>query len=422
MTSLGDLLRLICPEAPQRLCLGIVALLKPTGACCYHQPPLEPHVVKAQCCTTSCGTTTSALPALSFSTLGGNLETLAASQPGTHFLMARAPARARAEFENYIDSVQLIGTNGSSTNAKQPYNTVEQLRYYWTAEKIKQALNVPSYISHHISAIQERYPRVFSVLVLLEKAEFIQDLISEPNFEDPHLPFFFSRQHPPHRWPFGKEEFSRFYNLQWRFSVRDLDSNRLMSGPNFDKEIILPFIKSEPLKPGDSAATCKVEVDTAHNRITTQASNNRPANAIDLASRPTNAPEIQFKNVTTNCFVLKTYRTNKAKKYYEKEVSAFGRLMHPDRYVENIITFYGSWIHGDTYNILLEYADRRTLLDYYRNVHPPTRIEDITQFWTRLFDTVKALHCIHQLHDSGLDGPTVLQGYRLSLSVTLVNS
>jgi serine/threonine protein kinase len=69
------------------------------------------------------------------------------------------------------------------------------------------------------------------------------------------------------------------------------------------------------------------------------------------------------------------------------------------RNTDSIIKFYGSYIHGDEFNILLEYADKGTLEEYFKNESPPGRGVDIIKFWEALFQLIKALKTIHSVRE-----------------------
>jgi serine/threonine protein kinase len=60
---------------------------------------------------------------------------------------------------------------------------------------------------------------------------------------------------------------------------------------------------------------------------------------------------------------------------------------------------YGSYIHGDNYNIILEYADKGTLEEYFRRESPPSRGGDIIKFWEGLFQLIKGLKAIHSARE-----------------------
>lgn len=77
----------------------------------------------------------------------------------------------------------------------------------------------------------------------------------------------------------------------------------------------------------------------------------------------------------------------------------------------NIIGFHGSFIWNGTYNVLLEYADRGTLEQYFDTTRSPTRGEDIIKFYRELFKTLPALVAIHNVPSSDPAATSILQGY-----------
>ena len=107
---------------------------------------------------------------------------------------------------------------------------------------------------------------------------------------------------------------------------------------------------------------------------------------------------------------MKTYRTPEAAKYFENETNAFIQLRYGDKPPANIIEFYGSFVREGTYNIILEYADRRTLDDYMRDTPEPTSISEISTFWEQLFAVLRGLVQIHGTQRSATDGPNILLG------------
>jgi serine/threonine protein kinase len=74
-------------------------------------------------------------------------------------------------------------------------------------------------------------------------------------------------------------------------------------------------------------------------------------------------------------------------------VAAFQRL----RNASHIIGYYGSYKHGETRHILLEYADRGDLETNFMEVDPPQKGEDILRFWKGILNLVVALVAIHAI-------------------------
>lgn len=81
---------------------------------------------------------------------------------------------------------------------------------------------------------------------------------------------------------------------------------------------------------------------------------------------------------------------------YKQEVKNFSNSKHS----ESIIRFHGSYIHGDSYNILLEFADKGSLDEYFQKQMPPSRGRDIIKFWDSLLQLIKALKAIHSFSGS----------------------
>ena len=112
-----------------------------------------------------------------------------------------------------------------------------------------------------------------------------------------------------------------------------------------------------------------------------------------------------------NTYVLKTYNTKDASKYFNNEVDAFKKLASKDRHDCGLIQFFGSYKQGDTHNVLLEYADLGTLESFFMTRKPPTRAKDIVMFWGRLINVLKALVRIHAIErPNGFHGPDILIG------------
>jgi hypothetical protein len=111
-----------------------------------------------------------------------------------------------------------------------------------------------------------------------------------------------------------------------------------------------------------------------------------------------------------NTFVLKTYVSRDAEKNHKNEVAAFQRLRNAS-HMGHIIGYYGSYKHGETRHILLEYADRGDLETNFMEVDPPQKGEDILRFWKGILNLVAALIAIHAVRPQGApDAPPIFQG------------
>lgn len=100
-------------------------------------------------------------------------------------------------------------------------------------------------------------------------------------------------------------------------------------------------------------------------------------------------------NPNANTFLLKRYPTKDGEHRYNQKISGFRSV----RQAESVIKFYGSYIHGENYNILLEFADKGSLEEYFRRESPPSRGGDIIKFWEALFQLIKGLKAIHSARE-----------------------
>lgn len=82
--------------------------------------------------------------------------------------------------------------------------------------------------------------------------------------------------------------------------------------------------------------------------------------------------------------------------------------MQPGISKPGLVTFYGSFTHGSTNNILLEYAEQGSLVDYFRDQLPPSDGDEISAFWNGMMTLLLGLAEIHEVKNS--EGQTVLHG------------
>jgi serine/threonine protein kinase len=104
-------------------------------------------------------------------------------------------------------------------------------------------------------------------------------------------------------------------------------------------------------------------------------------------------------------FVLKTYHNDKFERLYDNEYKALTMLQNAPS--PSVITYYASFRQNGTYNLVLEYADRGDLWDFYQTTPPPNTSVQVVQFWKNLFEVFKGLERVHQLmvvDDAGLRG------------------
>lgn len=116
--------------------------------------------------------------------------------------------------------------------------------------------------------------------------------------------------------------------------------------------------------------------------------------------------------------MLKTYRGRDAKEQHDAERAAFLRLRYNQEPPLFVIAYYGSFYDHDTYNIILEYADRGNLNDFMKSTPEPRNREDMIDYWDRFCRITHGLAHIHGLEGSETLGKSVLLGYVSSLHLS----
>lgn len=91
--------------------------------------------------------------------------------------------------------------------------------------------------------------------------------------------------------------------------------------------------------------------------------------------------------------MLKSFPAKDGEDEYRIEVNGFRSVRNSD----SVIRLYASYVHNDTLNLLLEYADKGPLEEYFRTQTPPSRGPDIVKFWESMFQLIKALKAVHSV-------------------------
>lgn len=310
--------------------------------------------------------------------------------------------RCQDDLDAFIRMALILGTDSVSLDMERPFIPFTALEEYWSRERMIEALGKPDVDLRDLKAIRQSYLRVFSILVLINKAESIYAFIQDSQLDDRHLPF--KRVQPLPGWPGDAVDFDRFYGVQWQFCPYTFDRTLSFRTAHFEMDLVLPIVEISPLKVGVDSRTFKVRLHPEYNRLHVPVS-------VAIVCQILRITELMCQvegHHIENDFVLKSYLAASAK-YFHNEVKAFQYLTTNEAAQRNLISFFGSWTQGKTHNILLEYADKGTLLDYFYHVAPPMRKEDISKFWSSIMGVVKALQCIHVL-PLAADGSSFLQG------------
>ena len=314
------------------------------------------------------------------------------------------------ELIEWVPEHSKLGTCGPSAIPDCPFMPFPDLQIYLKTDRRTARLLHALYSGREhtvsVETVEKWYIRAFMILILIGKGEYIEHFTQHSNLRDG--PFLEKPAHFPID-PSDPQFWANFHKTQFTFYAHNFRRNDKLI---LEDAYVLPIVSKDILGSGGSAAIYKIELHPFYDELGAAAGKSD----VSLPDYHLGAPaNVNHKPAQSrrppNTYVLKTYNTSDAKRYYENEVEAFKKIASKDRQDKSVIQFLGSYKQGDTYNILLEYADRLTLEHFFKDVTPPTLGKDIALFWHRLFNLLKALSCIHTIERSeGLNGPDILIG------------
>ena len=104
---------------------------------------------------------------------------------------------------------------------------------------------------------------------------------------------------------------------------------------------------------------------------------------------------VQRSTNDLNTYVIKSYHSRNASRYFESEVHAFKVLNRQPQPPANIVGFYKPFEQNGSFHIVLQFANVGTLEDYFKRSERPTLGRDILDLWTNLFRLNEAVGWIH---------------------------
>ena len=111
--------------------------------------------------------------------------------------------------------------------------------------------------------IRQSHSKIFFILVLIDRGQFIEHFIRHPALSDQSLPI---RATPP-SWPISPTDpqfFSLFDQKQWEFCAPIFSDNM---NRDFESQTVLPIVYKEKLAGGGSATTYKITLHSAYDRL-----------------------------------------------------------------------------------------------------------------------------------------------------------
>lgn len=293
----------------------------------------------------------------------------------------------------YSDANKVLGTCINAPSESSSYYIPHRfLELYWCRDRIRSflgPLNVP------IDKIQDKYLRTFSTLIFIStpdanRSGYIEEFLSRDSIDDHNLPFEEAslRHFSFAGTPAGKETIRNFCKHQFQFcpvSLTRPHNQQLQSG------CILPITRGEKLAGDQSngAILWKYTLQESSGLNIPSVSSHREGNISSL---------VADRSHSQNTIVVKEFYPSELEYSRAKEISAYTALRNKSTHSDIILDYYGSFIQNDKGVILLEYADRGTLLDIFKQgYYQPCTREELYRFWSGLTELFNGVAIIHNL-------------------------
>ena len=322
------------------------------------------------------------------------------------------------DFFRFLESKRQQGISGALEPAEDNCHFIpdpDLQAYFGDKDRLRRILRAilpPSEpLLTDLSTIKNHYAKVFSILLCIGKGGYIDYFARYESLNDQKLPFDERPQYFPSTASVEGDFFSSFYEQQWMFCAATFTYKR---HNEWQARRILPIVCKEELSGGGSAITYKIDLHPAYNSLYPRQNSQRvmplilylhKVLVISIELTQNQDPADRFPNT----FVLKTYGSHHDQEDYRNEVQAF-LYLHKAGPEPSIIGFYGSYVHNNTSNLILEYANEGTLEDYFRKVNPPSTGQDILHFWSGLLKILRALCRIHEVEFKDPGNPQIFQG------------
>jgi hypothetical protein len=171
-------------------------------------------------------------------------------------------------FMRWVENQSVKGTLGPVPAVNHPFMPLPRLETYLKdgnrTRALLQALFPYRQPPIEPEEVWRNCIRVFSILLLIGKGEFIQHFVQHGQLWDSKLPFSSAQHFPP--TASGGAFFDLFYQKQWHFCAYTFD--RSVIEAHLEKQRILPIVFKEQLPGGGSALTYKIRLHPAYDYLT----------------------------------------------------------------------------------------------------------------------------------------------------------
>lgn len=295
-------------------------------------------------------------------------------------------------FRYHVQENQVTGLEAQGKQAS--YIPISKLRDYWTRSHVSEVVHATD-CQVPIDDIRTQYLQTFSILVWISRTGrpylHYLNIFNRHERGDASLPI----QERPGFLPSSNDAddlWTTFHKHQWIFCPVVLGPRRLHDR-RLHQQQILPLQIVKRLGHVKDGKPARIELAKLQS--------------------PT---ELNPSNHSQDHVVLKSY-PYRADRIYRNEFKAFTALQNAPP-CENILRYLGSFHstteNGITYTIILEYANKGTLLDMYRRNQPPVTFEEVKTFWSGILKIAKALMAVQYTLDGKVANKCIHQDVKPS--------
>ncbi|KUI67132.1 Mitogen-activated protein kinase kinase 1 [Cytospora mali] len=301
---------------------------------------------------------------------------------------------AFARFREVVRGTLKTGqtAQGDESVDRASYVSEHVLREYWDEAHVNEILYATSELPFVLpkDVIRADYTQTLSIIVYISGKDrsyfhYMSQFIKHEK-DDASLPL---EERPVFLSDADNDFYNAFYEHQWKFCPVSLGPSSI-----YDKRIhpqqVLPFSRV-----GQPVSSRKIGRDTTVYCV-----------KVDPFG------QLRVPESSHNLVTLKVFPSDVAVMYH-KEIKAYTSLNN-FRYCENILRCLGSYHtqspdgRGDIHVIILENADKGTLLDIYRKNDPPITFEETKTFWKELCGVAFGLEVIHHTPSEEVTGTSIV--------------
>lgn len=262
--------------------------------------------------------------------------------------------------DNYESGITCQGNSKSFV----PYSALYK---YWTNTRIKELLRAAGINELPSPNVRDSFLLVISILCFNSDIGLLPRLVSE-SLDDGHLPW----KDIPGRVQdeFNINQLRQFLDSQWRFCPRLIVG--LAGDLNLHRDTILAFQATESTVQGQGRER------NVHIREVLQGAHSHLDHPIP------------------RYVVVKSFPPHLHQEYFNERRS-YNAFVHGTSNVTRLMGSY-SWLSEQnerTGNLILEYAEHGSLLDFFEKKSPPYKPDEISSLWTGIAGIAKGVECIH---------------------------